>query len=163
MGVPGPHAIAKILLIRLTYWLDFLIVMEQAFIIIIKPDTTLLRKDDVPEVEDLFHLKTVVDVRDDFLDKGRRIHLGLPLGGRLFREKLVVDLGEIVRLGLSDGLGELINGLLLRNRCHERPSYASFTDSENTTIDYTTNAPRAKAGSVLFPVRPGMAIRPVTA
>jgi hypothetical protein len=105
--------------------LDFLIVMDQAFFFV-EPDPAVFREDDVPEIEDLFHLKAAVDVRDDFLDKGRRILLGLVLGDGLFREKLVVDLDEIVRRGLSDGFIEAMNGLVFRNSCHGRSFWASL-------------------------------------
>src|SRR5438445_10201378 len=106
--------------------------MQQAFIFI-KPDPTVLRKDDVPEVEDLFHLKAVVDAREDFLDKGRRILLDLILCGGLFREKFVVDFDEIVRIGLFNGFSEPINGLPLRDCCHDRSSRVNLWDGETTS------------------------------
>src|SRR5208282_1796218 len=93
--------------------------MEQTFFFV-EPDPAVLWEDDIPEVEDLFHLKAEVDMRDDFLDKGRQILFGLVLGGGLFREKFVVHLDEIVKIGFFNGLGEPINGLLPCNSCHDR-------------------------------------------
>src|SRR5437660_1736838 len=69
--VAVPRTTAKFLLIRLADRLDLLVLLDHAGVIV-EPDPPVLREDDVPEVEDLLHLKAGVDVRDYFLDQGNR-------------------------------------------------------------------------------------------
>ena len=64
MNYPVGHPVPEELF-HLTHPLDLLGVMQKAFIFI-KPDPAVLRKDDVPEVEDFLNLEAVLDVRDDF-------------------------------------------------------------------------------------------------
>jgi hypothetical protein len=95
-------------------------------VVFIEPRPAVGGENDVPEIDDLLDLKTRVDMRDNFLDEGRRIVLCSVLSGGMLREKFVVDLDEIISMGVSNGLPKPITGVPPGNCCHDVSSNAVF-------------------------------------
>lgn len=95
-------------------------------VVFIEPGPAVGGENDIPEIDDFLDLKARADMRDNFLGEGGRIVMGSVLSGGLLREKFVVDLDEIISMGVANGLDKPITGVPPCNCCHDISSTAAF-------------------------------------
>lgn len=117
--------------------IKLLAVMDQT-VFVIEPDPALVWEDDKPKSSDLFHFQARVDVVHDFLHERRQVRVGFGHSCTLFREKLVVDLDEIVGRSDLDGVGQSIEGEWYTSTY--RQAIVGFSDDKGNTSRFIEDA-----------------------